>query len=151
MKFTSALLNRPGTKSRDHRAFLFAVVLPLASVLFMGPAGNGLQAFSSTVTSEGTQARQQNILALQERQRRFLEFLLEEWSLEDPPSAEAHAYERGPRAKFPTYAVVFSCPKPPVALLLSRSGWQAVPPTAYHSLLRINPLTRRGPPALLPC
>lgn len=150
MKFASALLNRPGTKSRDHRAFLFAVVLPLASMLLMGAAGNGLQALS-TVTTEGTQARQQNLLALQERQRRFLEFLLEEWSLEDPPSAEANAYERAPRAKFPTYAVVFSCPKPPVALLLPRSDWQAAPPIAYDFFLRINSLTRRGPPLVLPC
>lgn len=143
MKLTSFLLNRPGKKSRDHRAFIFAVVLPLASVLFVTSATHGLSAASASESC----ARVQQIGALQERQRRLLEFLLQEWQLDDPPAAAESillSFER--RLPTPSLAVVFACPVLPETVRLQRQLLSTTnTPDLFDHAYPLDP-PRRGPP-----
>ncbi|MGF1571926.1 MAG: hypothetical protein ACFCU1_02535 [Sumerlaeia bacterium] len=120
MKLTSILLNRQGKKSRDSRAFIYAVVLPLASVLFASTANAGAVASSSVASSAlESQARIQYLVTLQERQRKLLEFLLQDWQLDDPPANSVFLFKER-RPTLPSLAVVFACPELPEAVRLEQ-------------------------------
>lgn len=141
MKLTSILLNRQGKKSRDSRAFIYAVVLPLASVLFASTALSG----ANVAGLSDSQVRTQQISALQERQRKLLEFLLQDWQLDDPPGESVEFFQDN-RPSSPSLAVVFGCPELPDSVGLDGVFLSNYLNHAVEERLSFPGTPRRGPP-----